>query len=112
MRERANYGAIRGFCVVRCLACACVRYVGWAQKAERSPSPQSLRASSSRAEEQFKNMAETDRCKRCKQNSRARILSRAEELRAFFIKKMCSQLISESFIGNFSFTPFTLGFIY
>ena len=34
-----------------------------------------------------KTGAETDRCKRCKQNSRARILSRAEELRAFFIKK-------------------------
>ena len=74
-----------------------------------APSPQSLRAGSSRAEEQFKNSAETDRCKRCKQNSRARILSRVEELRAFFIKKMCSQLISESFIGNFLFTLFTNG---
>lgn len=51
-------------------------------------------------------------CKRCKRNSRARILSRAEGLRAYFIKKMCYQLILESFIGNFSFTPFTLGFIH
>lgn len=48
-------------------------------------------------------------CKRCKRNSRARILSRAEGLRAFFIKKMCSQLILESFIGNFLFTLFTNG---
>ena len=61
---------------------------------------------------QVSGRVKTDRCKRCKQNSRARILSRAEELRAFFIKKMCSQLILESFIGIFLFTLFTNGLMH
>ena len=75
-RERANYGVMQGFCVVRCLACACVRYAG--------------RACCVGVARQVSGRVKTDRCKRCKRckrNSRARILSRAEELRAFFIKK-------------------------
>ena len=98
-RERANYGVMQGFCVVRCLACACVRYAG------RACCVGVARQVSGRVE----GGAKTGRCQQCQQNSRARILSRAEELRAFFIKKMCSQLILESFIGNFLLTLLTNG---
>ena len=68
---------MRGFYAVRCLACACVRYVGWACRV----------GVAHRVSERVKGGAETGRCQQCQQNSRARILSRAEELRAFFIKK-------------------------